>query len=145
MASIILPMQIFNFFYTYANFLLIIFKLSPNFIPKSPNSPIPPLNKFNAPSPPKESHLPMLWRFKKLPHSHMDMRMEATKKAPRLDAPALIIIECQLNVLFLVAIPPYRDCPNVVGLVPATCERHVGTWHLCANSLKVVGIVVELV
>lgn len=34
-------MQIFNFFYTYANFLLIIFKLfifklSPNFIPKSP-------------------------------------------------------------------------------------------------------------
>ena len=67
--------------------------------------------------------------LKKLPHSHMDMRMEATKKAPRLNAPALIIIECQ-NLLFLVAIPPYWDCPNVIGLVPATFERHVGTWHL---------------
>ncbi len=29
-------MQIFNFFYTYANFLPTIFNLSPNFIPKSP-------------------------------------------------------------------------------------------------------------
>lgn len=28
-------MQIFNFFYTYANFLPTFFKLSPNFIPKS--------------------------------------------------------------------------------------------------------------
>lgn len=56
-------MQIFNFFYTYANFLPTIFNLSPNFIPKSPKiaqSPLPPLNKFNAPSPPKESNLPTL-------------------------------------------------------------------------------------
>ena len=56
-------MQIFNFFYTYANFLPTIFNLSPNFIPKSLKitqfSP-PPLNHFNAPSPPKESHIPTL-------------------------------------------------------------------------------------
>ena len=63
-----------------------------------------------------------------MPHSHMDMRMVPTKKAPRLGAPALIIIECQ-NSLFW-DVPPYWDCPHVVGLVPATCERHVGTWHL---------------
>lgn len=133
MASIILPMQIFNFFYTYANFLPTIFNLSPNFIPKSPKitqfSPAP-LNHFNAPpNPPKKTPPPHAKAFKKLPHSHIDMRKEAAKKAPRLDAPALIIIECQ-NSLFLVAIPPYWDCPNVVGLVPATFERHVGTWHL---------------
>lgn len=55
-------MQMFNFFHTYANLLPIIFKLSPNFIPKAPKIAQfpPPLNKFNAPSPPKESHLPTL-------------------------------------------------------------------------------------
>ena len=68
--------------------------------------------------------------LKKLPHRPMKMCPHVpAKKAPRLDAPALIIIECQ-NSLFLVAIPPYWDCPNVVGFVPATFERHVGTWHL---------------
>lgn len=58
-------MQIFNFFYTYANFLPTIFKLFPNFIPKSlkiTQFPLPTLNKFNAPSPPKESHIPTLKR-----------------------------------------------------------------------------------
>lgn len=60
-------MQIFNFFYTYANFLPTIFKLSPNFIPKSLKitqfSPAP-LNHFNAsPIPPqKKIHLPTLKR-----------------------------------------------------------------------------------
>lgn len=47
-----------------------------------------------------------------MPHSHMDMRMVPTKKAPRLGAPALIIIECQ-NSLFW-DVPPYWDCPHVV-------------------------------
>lgn len=51
-------MQIFNFFYTYANFLPTFFKLFPNFIPKSLKitqfSPAP-LNHFNAPpNPPKK-------------------------------------------------------------------------------------------
>lgn len=42
-------MQIFNFFYTYANFLPTIFKLSPNFIPKSlkiTQVPPPPIKPF---------------------------------------------------------------------------------------------------
>lgn len=70
-------MQIFNFFHTYANFLPIIFKLSPNFIPKSPKiaqfSP-PPLNHFNAsPNPPKKNPPPHALAFKKIaaqPHGY---------------------------------------------------------------------------
>lgn len=56
-------MQIFNFFYTYANFFptfLNFFQILSQNRSKSPNFPLPPLNKFNAPSPPKESHLPTL-------------------------------------------------------------------------------------
>ena len=42
-------MQIFNFFYTYANFLPTILKLSPNFIPKSlkiTQFPPPPIKQI---------------------------------------------------------------------------------------------------
>ena len=43
-------MQIFNFFYTYANFLPTIFKLSPNFIPKSLK-----ITQFSPPPSPSEN------------------------------------------------------------------------------------------
>ena len=43
-------MQIINFFYTYANFLPTIFKLSPNFIPKSLK-----ITQFSPPPSPSEN------------------------------------------------------------------------------------------
>ena len=51
-------MQIFNFFYTYANFLPTIFKLSPNFIPKSLK-----ITQFSPPPNPSENSFYRFFNF----------------------------------------------------------------------------------